>query len=750
MILISACKNASTYLPEPGRKEELQKLQKSCEATLGSDPPNRKSVKFKQLSSTVHRLQAKLAVVTKQRDTLKAKEYKYKQQINSLQKDLEKAKLQITNTLSKTLNGIFSPTQIQSFQTGKPVTRWTEEDIAKAVTLRSLSPKAYRFIRDKWKIPLPAKSTISRWMSKINIEPGVLLPIIRLLKQKCATMSDIERLCAISFDESSVCQEWSYDQGKDTLYEPKQKVQCVMLRGVAAPWKQIIYFNFDTDMTKDILFDLIQKVETAGFIIVSMVSDLGSTNMRLWKALDINLNNTSFTNPADSTRQIYVFADAPHLLKLVRNNLLDHGFTLDDNSKRAVTSSSVREIIIRSEHDLKTAHRLSHKHINVQGVQRMRVYLAAQLLSETTSKTIKYFGRDGLLKSKDWHDTSEFIQLIDLWFDTFNSRSAITIKNSRKGYGLNLPEQEQTLHLVINTMKKMRVAGKNILYPFQKGMIVSCQSLIKLYEFLKTKFGLNYILTNRLNQDGLEHFFGYMRQMGGCHQHPNAVQVKHRIKIFLLGKNCELVGSNYNTDKENKDVSLSQENFVAFSDNVSESFACSDNASDSVESELMLSAMLFTCEPSIDSENYDLDVSEEEQKLEHCMEAEGLRYIGGFIARRFPQHAFLGNHVRADDDTWIGEICREQGKLMTPSPDFYEKLNLMEKLFKCYHGEKLLKPGKACKSNLTKIICKHVNLPEKVIAYFVRLRVFLRIRNLNRNNRKYSNIVQKKLKKIIT
>lgn len=86
-----------------------------------------------------------------------------------------------------------------------------------------------------------------------------------------------------------------------------------------------------------------------------------------------------------------MFADAPRLLKLIRDNFLDHGFTLDGNSESKVTATCGRQIIICSENDLKTAHRLSYKHINVQGAKRMNVRLAAQLIYETTAKTIKLF-----------------------------------------------------------------------------------------------------------------------------------------------------------------------------------------------------------------------------------------------------------------------------------------------------------------------------------------------------------------------
>lgn len=49
----------------------------------------------------------------------------------------------------------------------------------------------------------------------------------------------------------------------------------------------------------------------------------------------------------------------------------------------------------------------------------MNVRLAAQLSSDTTSMSFKYFGQQNLLESQIWH-TSEFIRLVDSWFDHCN------------------------------------------------------------------------------------------------------------------------------------------------------------------------------------------------------------------------------------------------------------------------------------------------------------------------------------------
>lgn len=79
-------------------------------------------------------------------------------------------------------------------------------------------------------------------------------------------------------------------------------------------------------MKKEILFEVIQKIEQAGFPVISITSDLGGENRAVWKELGISNENTSFENPYDSSRQVFVFADAPHMLKLARNHFLYKGF----------------------------------------------------------------------------------------------------------------------------------------------------------------------------------------------------------------------------------------------------------------------------------------------------------------------------------------------------------------------------------------------------------------------------------------
>ena len=689
-------------------------------------------------------LEQQLQEVKAERDVLLAEKEEWEKEKFELRAEIDKAFSDATSRVRDNLKKYFSSSQVEFFLTGVPVKHWKEDDISQALTLRYLSPKAYRYLRSTLHLPYPSNSTLHRWVTKIDVEPGILTSVLNLLQHKAKTMTEWEKVCVLSFDEMNVASEWTYDKGTDNLYSPKSKVQCVLIRGLLASWKQIVFYDFDKKMTKDILLNLITKIESAGFHVVAMVSDLDASNVKLQKDLNIDIEYPFFTNPSHPDRQIHVFADGPHVIKLLRNHFLDKGYSMGDKN---INSECVREIIRKSVRDLKTTHHLSENHVNMTKAKRMNVRLATQLMSETTAKSIQFFGEKGLIHSKDWAATSEFIVLVDSWFDVMNSKATRDKKQSRIAYGLQLEKQNGVLKQMISVAGSMRVCGHDKLLPFQKGLIMSSRSLQNLYIMLKEKYGITYLMTYRLNQDVIEHFFACLRQMGACYEHPSPVQVKNRIRAYILGKDVTLVGNHYNTQRENCDVSLTEGSFMTCPET---SATCKEEA---LNQELCLTAMIFCISDDKDfddgsSSTVDdpANISESEINFEDAMETEGLRYVGGYIARKFPQYQ-LGNNVESGDNTWIETICRHEGKLMKPTSEFFEKLKMMEKFFQTYHGVKTLKASRNSIKTLANEISKLVILPLEVITFFVRCRTFFRMRILNRDM-KNTRCEKRKMKKL--
>ena len=62
------------------------------------------------------------------------------------------------------------------------IKKWSETDIANALILKCISPKAYRYTRKLRKIPLPAIYTLNRHIENISCEPEILKNVLKLLK----------------------------------------------------------------------------------------------------------------------------------------------------------------------------------------------------------------------------------------------------------------------------------------------------------------------------------------------------------------------------------------------------------------------------------------------------------------------------------------------------------------------------------------------------------------------------------------
>ena len=203
-----------------------------------------------------------------------------------------------------------------------------------------------------------------------------------------------------------------------TLVVVGEPTQVVMFQGIILHWKQPAFFDYDCNMTQPLLFNILTAVENSGFLVVSIVYDMGGSNRGLLSNLSIDVQQNVFPNPADLSRNIHVFVDPPHLLKLGRNNLIDHGINTPEGM---VDVGPLKELIINQSGDFRIEFKITLEHIALRGVQRQNVKKAAQLLSSSIGNAINYLGSKNQLTSTNWAVTTEFVLLIDQWIDILNS-----------------------------------------------------------------------------------------------------------------------------------------------------------------------------------------------------------------------------------------------------------------------------------------------------------------------------------------
>ncbi|KAJ8886453.1 hypothetical protein PR048_012664, partial [Dryococelus australis] len=99
----------------------------------------------------------------------------------------------------------------------------------------------------------------------------------------------------------------------------------------------------------------------------------------------------------------------------------------------------------------------------------------------------------------------------------------------------------------------IQVMGHRNEMPFHSGICVTNNSVRNLFSYLKEKYGITYLLTDKLSQDVLENIFSYIRSMGCANDLPTLIDFKYRMRWYILGKYSTTVYTrNCNTTDNNE------------------------------------------------------------------------------------------------------------------------------------------------------------------------------------------------------
>lgn len=119
--------------------------------------------------------------------------------------------------------------------------------------------------------------------------------------------------------------------------------------------------------------------------------------------------------------------------------------------------------------EVSSCFRLTPHHLCCQKTARQNVAMACQSLSHTTAKALTKYFPDNI----DAQRMSIVIEIINNWYDVFNSRFSGNPLILKRPYGLHLEEHNAALYRMVNMMKNMLTVGKKNMQVFQKGVIMS-------------------------------------------------------------------------------------------------------------------------------------------------------------------------------------------------------------------------------------------------------------------------------------
>ncbi|XP_043468847.1 uncharacterized protein LOC122502731 isoform X1 [Leptopilina heterotoma] len=411
--------------------------------------------------------------------------------------------------------------------------RYTEDWIILCLLFHTKSPTTYNLLRDNKVLPLPATSTIRRYLSLIQTPCGFDDSFFKLLNERLSELPDEYKHGVLLVDEMGTRKNLRLDQKKMKILgltdfgdeELNKSVKItdkadhglvLMFHSLMESFSQpIAVFVSKGPVVGTILAKLIIQaiclLEQAGAKVHGVVSDSASANRKFWSIFGVSgdLKNVecSFAHPTIENRRIYVFADIVHLIKSMRNRLHDKKTLRVNLTDPEIDWEYFRKVFeVDKYHATGKWHpKLTAEHLDPNNMTKMRVILAVQMFSKTIAESLLKGASVYPDMFKNCEATAEFCLKINNLFDILN------ITNPEKGLRIDSPNYEKLLQFLswLNDWEQLVFDGKLrreecFTESSTTGLRISIHSTIGLSKDLLEKHGFPYVLTGRINQDPLE------------------------------------------------------------------------------------------------------------------------------------------------------------------------------------------------------------------------------------------------------
>ncbi len=529
------------------------------------------------------------------------------------------------------------------------------------------------------RIPLPAVSTLAAFFRHFEVTEGFLDAVATLIKVKVRNMTPRQRITCLAMDELHLRSDIEYDRRHDQVVGPHTTANVLFARGLFAPWKVPVFYQYKAKLTKTWLMDIVKRLQECGLQVVSLVADQGPNNLGLARDLGVTTEKSHFSHPV-SGEEIFFFHDIPHLLKSLRNNFMDYGFVLPTGE--TITPAPLFKLLDKlSDCEYKTSYKLKRAHLHAKGADRQRVHLASELFSQSVAIDLEQqFPRDVEALA-----LAEFIRKTDNWFDVMNSRMLRDPKGKkmRAGFRVNLQIQRECIIDFQNLIRDMRVQDHGALMKWQKGILISIQSVLGLYDKLSANNGIEFILTHRLNQDCLESAFSTIRQFGGTFQTPGALDFQRRLRNYILRGSIDLAVETAPVNIQQQDEILTAGLERSLVGDTVEKEDMESEAEEKKSSSDALLCEVQDCRLPPPTENVD-------KPFGSRIESEGFLYVCGYVSLAGGDPTLFrraGDTSKNKRDfvrsAWIDE--KNNGGLVFPSKTLVQDLLKMEEEFQFFH-----------------------------------------------------------------
>jgi len=581
-----------------------------------------------------------------------------------------------------------------------------------AMTLNFYSTRAYKYVRDTFELALPHPSVVSSWYKTIDGEPGFTKESFDVLSRHAQKQQQAghQTLCNLTIDEMAIRKHIEWDGKKyrgyvdighnieDDSMPAATEALVFLVVCVNGSWKlPVAYFLLDGLKGKDranLINICLQRLYEVGVTVLCITCDGAASNVAMFAELGAKMSPDDlqpwFTHPGDNTRKIYVLLDVCHMLKLLRNTFSSQ--VMVDNNGGQINWNFIKQLHkLQQLEGLRAANRLRTAHVDFFR-QKMKVNLAAQVLSNSVAKALEFCLSIDMSQFYGCEATVKFIKTADRLFDILNSKN-ILAKNFKAPMSMTnkhlwmkfLLETRVYIATLTDTSGRLMTAGKK--KTAFVGFLTAIDTMMSLFQDLVVGSPthppcLKYLLTFKFSQDHLEIFFGCIRSHLGCNNNPTARQFTAAYKRLLVQN--EIKASNSGNCQNTDAVPIL---------NVDQSTVNRQQASDdSVTVCHTIQQALVDHEPIQDEHDY-ADTPNVVQLSRYIENA--VVYIAGYVARNVTKHlpcltcaeATVCSQYDSLDNSMLLKL-RDNGGLTHPSPGTVTVCTEAEKCFKRLAHEK--------------------------------------------------------------
>lgn len=368
---------------------------------------------------------------------------------------------------------------------------WSPAELSKAYSLQKLSKSFYRYVQDRFSLPLPPSIDIDRFIDGITVTKGLLTSMMQILEFDGETMSEVERVTILQISELKVKSLYEYDDNLDNIVGPHSRMTVVVAKGLYSDWSQAVYLNFDVSTIKAILNMIIEELHKIKFPVVACVCRYVDGEPSIWTEYNIGMGCNYFAHPV-TTDFIYTFYFIDDLLLATRNSFVKNGFMTDTCR---INASPLVELI--KIHDLRFPIRSETLTTDCENISNI-----VELFSKHTANLLRI-----LLPMNDIAtNLADFCTVLSSFYQLMNTENGTTISDDEcfQPYGKNLEYQNDILNETQLHFYKLRCPGNSKMSEFQRATMMCIESLKMLQHSTKQKFKMDFFATSNITGEYLK------------------------------------------------------------------------------------------------------------------------------------------------------------------------------------------------------------------------------------------------------